>query len=229
MAGIGDGFTSGLELGSRIRDNGKRRKIEEARMAMDKEQFQKSQELQRTRDALQMDHDMKKLMAEQNWRSGEGDKDRGWRSGEREKDRGFRSTESAADRAIAKQNADTHQRASDAGVLFGGKKLAWEMDPENPHNKVLNSQSEYYSAGRQSPRETLEYDPEGNLVGRKVVQPMAGGPAAAPAAAETMNPGAKLAAKKNVPLSAIQYLRKNPQTAEQFKAFYGVDPEEYLK
>lgn len=163
----GDSFVSGLQTGSDIRDKMKRRKLDQARLDIEAEQFAKTQAQQKQLQDDRLTHDAKMQVADQTFRAGEAGKDRGFRTSERQasqehqglenlRDRDHRSTlqkdaqafsgnQSQLDRdaRALMQQRELDQRAQLAGaeMTFKQKGLDWEMNPENPYNKIRDSQA----------------------------------------------------------------------------------------
>lgn len=226
MAGIGEGFTQGLELGSRIRDKRKDREMEQARMDLEARRDAERMAAEKDLQNLRLNHDAKMQMDNQAFTLTRDRGTQGFQSTESDKDRTWKAGESERDRTIARQNADTQRLSVDANALMGGKKLEYEMDPQSPENQLRTAQADYYGN---------KMDP--TKYGR-VSQPMDDGSTAtfsmpvdellkrASASGGALQAGP---AKAAPPPAAIDALRKNPALKEQFRIKYSTDPEQYLR
>lgn len=218
---LGSDFISGFEATRSIKEK-------RAERALRQELLEKELANRKAQQEAQLLADAQRQFSDQTFRAGEGERDRTFRRGERvgsqeftgaerEKDRGygtrereatqtFQGGENEKTRAQQKLLSDAQlladaERLKQSGSQFDAK-LGWEKDPANPDNVNKMAHARYL-------------DPEG-----------------APSAPPLPNAKAALENSRKAtppPAAAIEMLRANPQTAPQFRAKYGVDPEQYLK
>ncbi len=100
MAGIGEGFTAGLEWGRRWRSDRDEKKMNQARLELEARRHDELLKAQRETELRRMQHDAEMLGKKQGFDAEQGGIDRSWRSGESAAERAVRISEAQADRAF---------------------------------------------------------------------------------------------------------------------------------
>lgn len=151
------GFASGVAAGGSIRDryDDRKKRAEDIKLALEKEQRQMAYEREMKAAQLKADLekmgfggelDLKKLReqltgqgelaaADRAWRSGESAADRSWRTGEASTDRTWRSGEAAQDRGQRQQQIDNQLAGQNAELGLRASAQGWDMSPANPRNQ----------------------------------------------------------------------------------------------
>lgn len=154
---LGSDFTSGFATGQSVRDryNDRKKRAEDIKLALEKEQRQMDYEREMKAAQLRADLekmgfggelDLKKLReqltgqgelaaADRAWRSGESAADRSWRTGEASTDRTWRSGEAAQDRGQRQQQIDNQLAGQNAELGLRASAQGWDMNPNNPRNQ----------------------------------------------------------------------------------------------
>jgi hypothetical protein len=154
---LGSDFTSGFSTGQGVRDRyyDRKKRTEDIKLQLEKEERQKAFEREMKAEALKADLqkmgfggelDLTKLKAQltgqgelaaadRSWRSGESAADRNWRTGEASTDRSWRSGEAAQDRGQRQQQIDNALAGQNAELGLRNSAQGWDMSPANPRNQ----------------------------------------------------------------------------------------------
>lgn len=151
------GFSSGVAAGGSIRDrwDDKKKRAEDIRLALEREERQKAFEREMKAEQLKADFakmgfgnslDLEKLKAQlsgqgelarenRTWQSGESAASRAWQSGEAATGRAAQAQESAAERALRERQINIGEAFQNAKLGLDNSALGWEMNPNNPRNQ----------------------------------------------------------------------------------------------
>lgn len=151
------GFSSGVAAGGSIRDrwDDKKKRAEDIRLALEREERQKAFEREMKAEQLKADFakmgfgnslDLEKLKAQLSgqgelanadraWRSGESAAGRAWQSSEAATGRAAQAQESAAERALRQQQIDNALAGQNSELALRNSAQGWDMSPENPRNQ----------------------------------------------------------------------------------------------
>ena len=151
------GFSSGVAAGGSIRDryDDRKKRAEDIKLALEKEQRQMDYERQMKAEQLKADLqkmgfgselDLEKLKAQltgqgelatadRAWRSGESAAGRAWQSGEAATGRAAQAQESAAERALRERQINIGETYRNAKLGLDQSALGWDMNPNNPRNQ----------------------------------------------------------------------------------------------
>lgn len=215
--GLDNGFRIGAEAAQRRKDREQQTALDKARRDLELQRDAMRYKNEGDRQQAGFEHDNTSRKDTQQFTSGRDATLSGYEERRMNNSQQFQAGQSKLDRD-ARQLAEQRKLEQDAkqfaekkaleyaqlglGATNQAESLAWKKDPENPENKW---RSERAAQVKEMNR-----------------------PFSAPGAPAAPKPAAPAPNSAKPTPAAIDYLKKNPNTADQFRRKYGLDPADYL-